>query len=913
MSVRNLDGLLRPHSVAVVGASDRPRSIGATVMRNLLAGGFPGPVMPVHPEYRAVAGVLTYRDVASLPVAPDLAVVCTPRETVPGLVHELGRRGARAAVVLTSGFHRSGDPRGAELARRVLEAARPYMLRVLGPSCLGVLVPAAGLNASFAHAAALPGQVALIHQSGALCTALLDWARSNRIGFSHFVSIGDGLDVDFGDVLDYLGSDADARAVLLYVESLQAARKFMSAARAAARNKPVLAIKAGRVAESARAAGHAPVLAGADAVYDAAFRRAGMLRVYDTDELFDAVATLSRPRPVRGEHVAVMANGSGPAVMATDALVLGGGRLASLAAETGRRLGALRPDGDPPTNPVDLGGDADAARYAAAARALLDDGGVDALLILHSPSALTSSAEAAGAVVRVLRERRDRRPVLTSWLGGEAVREARAVLQDAGIPTYETPDKAVRALLHMVRYTRNQEQLMQTPPSAPEALDVDAPRARAAMARALGEEREVLSVAQAREVLAAFGVHSVETRFAPTEAEAVNAAAAIGFPVALKLHSPEILHKSSVHGVVLDLDTPDAVRRAARAMRARLARHFPRARLDGFTVQRMALRPGTHELAVGVGVDPVFGPYLRFGQGGSAAHLVGDTAVALPPLNRVLAHALVSRTRVYRLLQGYRGRPPVDLEAVYATLLRISQLVVECPEVVALDINPLLADHQGTLAVDTQIRVAFAAGAGCERLAIRPYPRELEERARLPDGQILVLRPIRPEDEPAHHELLARLSPEDRRARFFGVVREIPHSQMARLTQIDYDREMAFIAVPAEGSGAETLGVVRAVIHPDNVGAEFAIVVRSDAQRQGIGQALLAKMIRYCRERGTRRMEGQTLRDNHAVLALLERFGFRRRRAEGGEILDVWLELTPAPRPPAAPDAAHQPEQAPEG
>ncbi|MBI2880545.1 MAG: GNAT family N-acetyltransferase [Candidatus Tectomicrobia bacterium] len=891
MSVLNLDSLFRPSSIAVIGASNRPQSIGAVIMRNLLAGGFAGPVMPVNPSHDAVAGVWAYQNVAGLPVPPSLAILCTPAPTVPGLIAELGQRGTRAAIVLSAGLAREPQAEGPS-QREMLEAARPHALRILGPNTLGLLAPGVGLNASFAHTGALPGRLAFIAQSGGLATAVLDWARSNGIGFSHFVSLGDMADIDFGDILDYLGSDPETSAILLYIESIRDARKFMSAARAAARNKPVLAIKSGRVPEGARAAAsHTGALAGADDVYHAAIRRAGMLRVFEVDELFDAVETLGRSRPVKGDRLAILTNGGGPGVIATDALVSGGGRLAELSEETLRRLDAAMPSYWSRGNPVDIAGDAPGERYAEALKALLDDPGVDAVLAMHVPTAIASSEEAAREIVRVAKGAS--RNVLTSWLGREAVAKARRLFADAGVPTYDTPDKAVRAFLHMVKYRRNQEMLMETPPSAPAEFTPVTSTARLVIQNALAEGRRVLTEPEAKAVLAAYGVPIVETHITPAAAEdAVGVSRRLGFPVALKVLSPDITHKSDVGGVALDLETPEAVAQAAAAMKARLAKLRPDARLTGFTVQRMARRPGAHELIAGASTDPVFGPVILFGQGGKAVEVIGDRAVGLPPLNMSLARDLISRTRVFQLLRGYRDQPAADLDAICLTLLQISQLVIDIAEVVELDINPLFADDEGVLALDARIAVAPAIASGAARLAIRPYPKQLEEWTTLQSGRRVFMRPIRPEDEPAHYAFVSRLTPEDIRFRFFGLVREFPHSQMARFTQIDYNREMAFIAqAPDEHGKPETLGVVRTVMDPDNRNAEFAIVVRSDLKGQGLGHALLEKMIRYCRDRGIREVVGQALSDNVAMLRLAETFGFKSRKLPGENAVEVKLRL----------------------
>ncbi len=900
MSIRHLDILFRPTSIAVIGASNEPHSVGATVMQNLLSAGFAGPIMPVNPKYEAVGGVLSYRDVAALPKTPDLAVICTPPHTVPALIAALGARGTRAAVVLSAGLEAKSSQGDTSLQQEMLDAALPHLLRILGPNCVGLLVPGVGLNASFAHTNALPGKLAFVSQSGALCTAVLDWARSSRIGFSHFISLGNEADVDFGDVLDYLGGDPSTRAILLYVESITHARKFMSAARAASRNKPIIAIKSGRVAEGARAAAsHTGALAGADDVYDAALRRAGILRVFETDDLFAAAETLTRTRPLRGERLAILTNGGGPGVLATDVLCGSGGRLAALSDETMHALDGVLPRTWSRGNPVDIIGDASGQRYRDALKILLADPEVDAVLVMYVPTAIASSEDTARAVIEVARD--TGRTVLTSWLGRDAAAPARALFAEAGIATYDTPDQAVRAFLQLVDYRRNRELLMETPPAAPVEFTPDTAAARRVIEAALAAHRETLSEPEAKAVLAAYGIPVVDTRIAATPEEAVGVAEAIGFPVALKILSPDLSHKSDVGGVILDLDSAAAVRHAADGMLARVRELAPAAQISGFTVQAMARRPRAHELIVGAATDPVFGPVILFGHGGTAVEAIGDRAIGLPPLNMSLARALVSRTRIARLLQGYRDRPAADLDAICLTLMQVAQLVSDHPEIIELDINPLFADERGVLALDARMRVEPATGSGPDRLAIRPYPHGLEEWATLSSGRQVLLRPIRPEDEEAHHAYHAKLAPEDVRFRFFGMVRNFPHSEMARFTQIDYDREMAFIATAIDEHGQpETLGVVRTVTDPDNLHAEFAINVRSDLKNQGLGRLLLEKMIRYCRSRGTAEIIGQVLTDNRAMLGFVRNLGFASHLLPDSDAFEVRLALGNGPAAPGA-------------
>ncbi len=875
MSVRHLESLFDPGSVAIIGASNSPQSIGGVVMRNLLRSGFSGPIMPVNPKYEAVAGVLTYPDVASLPVTPDLAVICTRPATVPGLIHQLGERGTRGAAVITAGLSVQEHPGGPTLQQAMLDAARPHLVRILGPNCVGLLIPGLGLNATFAHTEIEPGSIAFVSQSGGFCTATLDWARDKGIGFSHFVSLGNCADIDFGDVLDYLGAVPETTAILLYMESIGAdeARKFMSAARAAARNKPVLVIKAGRNAEGARAAAsHTGALAGADNVYAAALRRAGILRVYDLDELFDAVETLARSQPLRGDRLAILTNGGGPGVIATDALIANGGKLAEFSDDTMRKLQDLLPGNWSHGNPVDMIGDADAQTYLDSLRILLADPGVDAILVMNAPSAIAPPEAAARGIVDIVRQAKV--PILTSWLGGEAAGRARRIFADANIPTYDTPENAVRAYMHMVRYHRNQDILTQVPPSAPTDFTPTPGGARSVIEKALLENRELLTEPEAKQVLAAYGIPVVETRVAATPAKAAATAGEIGFPVALKILSPDITHKSDVGGVVLGLATADEVEAAAEAMLARVAKRFPDAHLTGFTVQKMASRPMAQELIIGMTTDSIFGPVILFGRGGTAVEVIADREVALPPLNMSLARHLISRTQVSRLLKGYRDRPPADFDAICLTLIQISQLIVDRPEIVELDINPLFADDRGVLALDARVRVG-PAGVSAERLAIRPYPRELEETITLPAGREVFVRPIRPEDQPAHNEFVSRITPEDLYYRLLGVTRDIPPTEMARLVQIDYDRDMAFIATaPNEQGDTETLAVVRVVVDPNNTQADFAVMVRSDLKRSGLGSALMKKIIRYCQSRGTEAIAGEMLADNQAMLKLTRKLGF---------------------------------------
>jgi len=897
MTIRNLDHLFHPDSVAVIGATDRPHSVGSIVMLNLMRGGFSGPVMPVNPKHDRIAGIPAFHDLSALPAIPDLAVVCTPAPTVPGLIEELGALGTKAAIVLTAGLeaHITGD--GVNAQRAMLEAARPHLLRILGPNCIGLIIPGIRFNASFAGATALSGKIAFVSQSGALTTAVLDWAAENDIGFSKFISIGNSADIDFGDILDYLASDPDTRSILLYVESIKHARKFMSAARAAARNKPVIVVKAGRSAAGAlAAASHTGAMAGSDIVFDAAIRRAGMLRVDTTQDLFSAIETLSRAKPLRGDKLIIMTNGGGPGVMAADALNLAGEELAALTDDITHELEATLPSGWSRANPIDIIGDAPVERYRKTLSIVLDGHGSDSVLFMHAPTAIVPSEDIARECAPLIAA--SSRSVLGCWLGGQGVSAARRIFNRAGIPTYQTPEEAVQAFSYLLAYRRNQELLLETPPSLPLGLAVDTAQVKAIVERALADGRSLLDEAEAKSVLSAYDIPVVETHVVSTIETAVALAGQIGFPVALKIFSPDITHKSDVGGVALDLESPDAVRTAAANMVSQVSRLRPDARLAGFTIQAMINRPNAHELILGMAEDTAFGPVILFGHGGVATQVINDRSVSLPPLNIALAEDLASRTRIFKLLQGYRNRPAADLPGLYRVMVRISQLIVDIPEVVELDINPLLLDVTGAIALDARIRVAPAPLRGSDRLAIRPYPRELEEiveMAGLGDGTLL-LRPILPSDIRSYQRFLGSLDTEDIQNRFFCAVRQLAPSELARVTQIDYSREMILVAVGRGESDSETIaGEVRLMFDPDNQQAEIGIAVSSALKSKGLGSKLLSKAIRYCRERHTAGMVGSVLTENVRMLGLAKKFGFSLSAARDGTV-DIRLELDPDPR-----------------
>jgi acetyltransferase len=893
MSVRNLEALFQPKGVALIGASEREGSVGAVVLRNLKGGGFKGPVWCVNPKYSTVDGEPAWPDVDSLPQVPELAVICTPPQSVAGLIEALGRKGTRAAIVMTAGLKAASAPGNVSQEQAMLDAARPHLLRVLGPNCIGALVPGIGLNASFAPGNALPGSIAFVTQSGALATAMLDWANGRGIGFSHFISLGDSADVDFGDVLDYLASDGKTRAILMYAESVKAARKFMSAARAASRNKPVIVVKAGRAPEGARAAAsHTGALAGSDAVFDAAARRAGMLRVDTLEALFDAAETLAHTHANRGERLAILTNGGGAGVLAADALALGGGQLATLSEATQAALDQCLPATWSHGNPVDIIGDAPVERYEKALAVLLAASEVDAVLFMHAPTAMVPATKIALACLPLMA--RTDKPVLASWLGGASVAQAREACATGGISCYSTPERAAAAWLQLVGHARNQQILHEIPADAPADFVPDRLAAEALGETALGQGREWLDEAQSKRLLAAYGIPTVQTRTVRNSAEAVAAAQEIGFPVALKVLSPQILHKSDVGGVALALADPGAVEEAADRMRQGIARLRPDAQIVGFTVQAMASLSGARELIVGVSTDAVFGPVLLFGSGGTEVELRKEHAVALPPLNARLSRDLIDRSGLAPLLAAHRGHPACDEAALLDTLGKVSQMVCDLAWLAELDINPLLISERGVLALDARVRVRPVMALASPRLAIKPYPAALEERVRLAGREIL-LRPIRPEDGERLQDFYANACAADMRLRFFMARREVPRSELARYSQIDYDREMTFVALTSEdGAKPVMVGEVRAVCDPDNRTAEFAIQVATQWQGKGLGRLALDKLVRYLRERGTGEIVGQCLVDNPGMAALGSAAGFTLTHDVAQDVIQLRMVLAPA-------------------
>lgn len=879
MSTYRLDSIFRPRAVAVVGSQSRPRSVGRAVVENLLASGFSGPIGLVNKHPSPMDGVATVRHLHELPWMPDLVVIATPAATVPQLAAEAAEKGAAAVVVLTAAM---GSGPGSPAAQ--LEAlTREKGLRVLGPNCLGVIAPHARLNASLASRFPKAGDLALISQSGAISGGLVEWSMSQPVGFSAVVSLGDALDVDFADLLDYFATDSRTRAILLYVEAIRDARKFMSAARAAARTKPVVVVKSGHGGSpqvTPAGSTHTQNLARPNAVYGAAFRRAGLLRVRSLHELFAAARTLGQVRPFQGRRLAILTNGGGVGALSVDHLYEQGGSLATLSETTRDALDRILPVGWSRTNPVDLLTDIDADRYAATIEALLADPGNDALLAVNVPTVLSSSSEAAHAVTRVLSQRPGhgtQKPVFTVWLGNDP--QAEALLDAAQVPRYPNESDAVAGFMHLVRHREVQAALMETPPSLPEDFSPDVALARALVDAALDAGQTWLDPLATTQLLAAYGIPMAPLWRADDADDAARIAAPLlaeGATVAVKILSPDIPHKSDVDGVRLNLANANAVREAAAGILQRARERRPEARIEGVLVQPTVLRPKARELIAGIADDPVFGPVIAFGRGGTAVEVINDQAVALPPLDLRLAHELIARTRVSRVLKAYRDVPAADERAVALVLVKLAQLAADIPEIQQLDINPLLADREGVVAVDARIAVArgraLHKGRGHPRFAIFPYPKEWERTIELADGQPALVRPVRPEDDAMFREFFTHVTDEDLRLRFFQSVRHFSHEFIARLTQLDYARSIALVAIHPQTH--EMLGAVRLHADANYEKGEYGILVRSDLKGHGIGWKLMQNMIEYARWLGLKVIEGQVLRENRTMLAMCESLGF---------------------------------------
>jgi len=877
-----LDPFFSPRSVAVIGATEAEGKVGRTVLWNLISSPFGGTVFPINAKRRSILGLKAYPSLAELPEPVELAVIVTPAPTVPGLVEECVAAGVPAAIIISAGFKETG-PDGLELERRILATARAGGIRIIGPNCLGVMSPTAGFNATFAAGIARPGSVGFVSQSGALLTAILDWAEREQTGFSSIVSLGSMLDVGWGDVIYHLGDDPHTRSIVVYMETIGDARAFLSAAREVALAKPIIVIKPGRTEAAARAAAsHTGSLTGSDDVLEAAFRRVGVLRVEAIDDLFGMAEVLAhQPRP-RGRRLSIVTNAGGPAVLATDALITGGGELAPLGDDTRAALDAFLPSAWSRNNPVDILGDADAERYRAAVEVVDRNPDSDGLLVILTPQAMTESTATAEAL-RAFAEHRTS-PMFASWMGGPGVDRGTEVLQAAGIPSFSYPDTAVRMFNYLWRYAANLGHLYETP-----ALPEDAERtmnraaAQQVIDAARGEGRSILTETESKAVLAAYGIPVAETRVAADEADAVAAAEAIGYPVVVKLNSRTITHKTDVGGVKLNLTDADAVREAYRSIREAVAAAGEAAGFEGVSVQPMINYAG-YELIIGSSIDPQFGPVLLFGLGGTLVEVIRDRALGLPPLTSTLAHRLMEHTQVYRALAGVRGRRPIDIDALEDLLVRFSQLVVEIPWIAEIDINPLLASPEQLIALDARVVLHPVTTPEDElpRPAIRPYPRRYVGEWTARNGVPLTIRPIRPEDEPLMVAFHAGLSDETVSARYFTYMKlsqRTAHERLTRICFIDYDREMALVATArnSENGEEEIVAVGRLSKAHGRNEAEFAILIMDAWQRQGLGGELLRRLVEVGRDEGLDRIYAEMLGRNTGMRRVSEEVGFSLR------------------------------------
>jgi acetyltransferase len=891
---RDLEVFFRPRSVAVIGATDRSDHVGRSVLWNLISSPFGGTVYPVNLKRNSVLGIKAYPSVRSLPESAELAVIVTPAETVPGVIEECALAGVKGAVVISAGFREAGA-RGLELEREILAMARPAKMRIVGPNCLGVMCPISGLNATFANTVARPGSVAFVSQSGAMCTAILDWSLREQIGFSAFISAGSMLDVGWGGLIDYLGDDPHTRSIVVYMESIGDARSFLSAAREVALNKPIIVIKAGRTEQAAKAAAsHTGSMAGSDEVLEAAFRRVGVLRVNSISDIFYMTEVLAnQPRPT-GPRLAIVTNAGGPGVIATDALLTLGGELAELSTSTIEELNKFLPPHWSHNNPVDIIGDAGPERFEKAVEVVAKDPNADGLLVIMTPQGMTNPAAIAEKLTRFAKL--DHKPILASWMGGDEAAQGEAVLNRAGIPTFPFPDTAVSAFHYMWRYSYNLRALYETP-SLTSNDDIDPTGAAHAIEAARAEGRTILTEFESKQVLKAYGIPVVDTRLAATEDEAAAAAQEIGFPVVLKLNSLTITHKTDVGGVKLNLAGEAAVRDAFRAIQAAVNEKAGSGHFDGVSVQPMISSEG-YELILGSSIDAQFGPVLLFGAGGQLVEVFQDSALALPPLNTTLARRFIEQTRIFKALKGVRGRKPVNLLALEELLVKFSRLVTEQRWIQEIDINPLLASPERLLALDARV-VVYSKDtdkSDLPRLAIRPYPHRYEKRLALDDGTEIDIRPIRPEDEPLlvnFHRTLSERSVYMRYFHWMKLEQRTEHGRLTRMCFIDYDRQMAFVAESHDPStGArQIVAVGRLVKSHTGEEAELAVIVSDRFQRRGIGTTVVGQLVDFARNEKLERITATVLFENRPMQKVFQKLGFQRRQGADSESLEAELIL----------------------
>lgn len=869
-----LNALFSPNSVAVFGASNTQDAVGQVVFKNLLESGYKGKLYAINPKYETVQEQPVYKSLHDIGKPIDLVVITTPAKTIPSIIEACGEHGVKTAVILSAGFREIGC-QGTKLEQLIVARAKRYGMRFIGPNCLGIMRPSINLNATFIKGTAKAGNLALVSQSGALCTAILDWAVPNDVGFSTVVSLGTSADLDFGDILDYLVSDSKTQGILLYIEGIHNARSFMSGLRAAARIKPVIVIKTGRHESGCKAAlSHSGAMVGRDDAFDAALQRAGAVRVTTFGQLFSAAKTLASRYKANGSRLAIVTNGGGPGVMATDRAADLGIPLAALSKITLDTLSKELPTTWSHGNPIDIGSDATAERYQKAVALCLKDPEVDALLIILIPQAMTYPLEVAKAVIELAKK--SPKPIIACWMGGTQIYESRELFVQARIPDFRTPEAAIEAFYYLSAYHQNQQLLLQTPSSLGRFDPPDVEGSRIIIESVLAERRKTLTEMESKAILGAFRIPFVHTALARTANEALVIAESIGFPVVMKIDSPDISHKSDVGGVKLNINNPHLIREIFKTLIQDVQIKMPHARINGVTVERMIAKPNGRELMVGVIRDPVFGPVISFGMGGTMVEITGDIAISLPPLNSYLANCTIAKTKAANLLKQFRNMPAAKLESLTNVLLRVSEMVCELPWLQEMDINPLIIDEEGIVAVDVRIMVDYypIAQDRYNHMAIYPYPVHLVQQWQLPDGTDIVIRPIRPEDADMEQEFVRNLSDESRYFRFMQVVHELTPEMLVRFTQIDYDREMALIAVvKSEGKDVQ-ISVARYSTNPDGRSCEFALVVADQWQHRGLAQKIMHSLMDAARARGLKVMQGEVLSNNYGMLKLMEKLDF---------------------------------------
>jgi acetyltransferase len=880
--------MLNPKTVALIGASEKEGSVGRAILENLLLSKN-RKLFPINPNRTTVLGVQCYPDVSKVPEQVDLAVIATPARTVPEMVEHCGKAGVSGIVIVSAGFKEIGEE-GKRLEDQIREIRKKYGMRIIGPNCVGIIRPNIDLNASFLKAKPERGNIAFISQSGALGSAILDWAVNAHIGFSMFASLGSMVDVDFGDLIDFLGDDPDTRSIMIYMEGVGNAKKFMSAARGFARTKPIIIVKPGRYAESAKAAlSHTGAMASDDEVYDAAFKRAGVVRVKEVGDLFNSATVLDSKNLPRGRRLAIVTNAGGPGVMATDELIELGGELAKLSDESLRQLNSALPPYWSRGNPIDVLGDAGIDRYVSALNVCLNDPEVDGILVAYTPQGAAKPADLARSIAEIAKKAW--KPIITAWMGGEGVHEARAVFAERNIPTYETPEDAVKTYMYMYKYGRNLELLYETP--AELSVDQAPPKSnlKALIARLAKEGTTTVNEKDSKRFLSNYGIPTTKPYFAHNVEAALRLANEIGYPVVLKIASPEITHKTDVGGVVTGIDSDEKLKSEYEAMMQRVKASDPHVKISGATVQKM-IEKIDYEIILGARKDRDFGSVVLFGMGGTGAEVMGDFSIGLPPLNQTLARRLMEDTKVHRMLQGFRGKPPADMRQLEEIIVRFSNLIVDFPEIAEIDVNPLAISGGKAYALDARIVVdksALARLSPYSHLVITPYPTRYVTPWKMSDATEVLLRPIRPEDEPLEYEMLSTLTEETLRGRFFQVIKNIGHEMLIRYCNIDYDREMAIVAEVRQGEKRRIIGIGRLIIEPDFKKGEFAVVVHDDYQRKGLGYKLVDMVIGIGQEKGLEKIYGLVLSDNRAMLRICDELGFHRRDLSDGT---TWVELT---------------------